>query len=106
MTTVRPLSVGLITCVITGCITSVTPPPTAGYGAPYHGNGQPILVGDSTGGWGVKEGGTAITSEQALEATGDPEYEARRQIAKHYNERLYDQGHAHSRNGTILVVIG
>jgi hypothetical protein len=92
--------------LITGCITSVTAPPTAGYGAPYHGNGQPILVGDSTGGWDVKEGDTAITSEQALEATGDSEYEARRQIAKHYNERLYDQGHAHARNGTILVVIG
>jgi hypothetical protein len=102
----RMISAGLITCVITGCITSVTPPPTAGYGASYHGNGQPILVGDSTGGWDVKEGGTAITSEQALEATGDPEYEARRQIAKHYNERLYDQGRAHSRNGTIMVVIG
>lgn len=101
----RMISAGLIT-YITGCITNVTPPPTAGYGVPYHGNGQPILVGDSSGGWDVKEGGTAITSEQALEATGDPEYEARRQIAKHYNERLYDQGHAHARNGTIMVVIG
>jgi hypothetical protein len=106
MSTVRPLSAGLITCVITGCITSVKPAPTAGYGAPYHGNGQPILVGDSTTGWDVKEGGTAITSEQALEATGDAEYEARRQAARHYNERLYDQGRAHARNGTIMVVIG
>jgi hypothetical protein len=118
MTTVRPrkidgmgyfspmVSAGLITCVITGCITSVTPAPTAGYGAPYHGNGQRILVGDSTAGWDVKEGGTKITSEQALEATGDSEYEARRQIARHYNERLFDQGRAHARNGTIMVVIG
>ena len=106
MTRVNCLAGGLIAVVLAGCISTVTPPPTAGYGAPYHGTGQPILVGDSTTGWDVKEGDTVITSEQALEATGDPEYEARRQDARHYNERLYAQGKAHSRNGTIMVVIG
>jgi hypothetical protein len=106
MTRVDCLAGGLIAVVLGGCISTVTAPPTAGYGEPYHGTGHPILVGDSTTGWDVKEGGTVITSEQALEATGDQEYEARRQIAKHYNERLYDQGKAHSRNGTIMLVIG
>jgi hypothetical protein len=111
MTQCRPrrnagIGAGLISTVIAGCISTVAPPPTAGYGTPYKGNGQPILVSDTPTGWDVKEGGTVITSEQALEASGDPEYEARRQIARHYNDRLYDQGHAHSRNGTIMVVIG
>ena len=111
MTQCRPcrnagIGAGLISTVIAGCISTVAPPPTTGYGTPYKGNGQPILVSDTPEGWDVKEGGTAITSEQALEATGDPEYEARRQIAKHYNERLYTQGRAHARNGTIMVVIG
>jgi hypothetical protein len=111
MTQCRPrrnagIGTGLISLLIAGCISNVSPPPTAGYGTPYKGNGQPILVADSTAGWEAKEGSAVITSEQALEATADPEYEARRQIAKHYNERLYDQGRAHSRNGTIMVVAG
>src|SRR3978361_748933 len=108
MTRCRPrrnagISAGVISTVIAGCISTVTPPPTAGYGTPYKGKGQPILVSDAPTGWAVKEGGTVITSEQALEATGDPEYEARRQIAKHYNHRRCDQGRAHSAKATTIV---
>ncbi len=104
---VRPLraalAISLITTTTAACIANVPAPPTAGYGAPYHGTGEPIVVSDTTSGWGVHEGSHEITTEQALEATGDAEYEARRQNAKRYNARVYDEGRAHNRNGTAMV---
>lgn len=78
-----------------GCFPPPPLPPTAGYGVPYHGTGEGIYVKDSRDDWDITEGHHKITSEQALEAAGDPEYEARRQIAKTYNERLYDEALAH-----------
>ncbi|CAN5690670.1 hypothetical protein BH11MYX1_BH11MYX1_32860 [soil metagenome] len=78
-----------LTAIASGCFRPSPLPPTLGYGAPYKGTGEGIYAKDSRGDWDVTEGQHKITSEQALEATGDPEYEARRQIAKAYNARLY-----------------
>jgi hypothetical protein len=85
----------LLGASIPACFSAVPLPPTAGYGAPYKGTGEGIYVKDSRTDWDVTEGHHKITSEQALEASGDPEYEARRQIAKAYNGRLHDEGEAH-----------
>lgn len=78
----------------------------AGYGAPYQGTGQPIYVKDSRNDWTINEGGKPLTSEQALEASGDKEYEARRQIMKDYNIRLYREGVDHQRRGRIMMLVG
>jgi hypothetical protein len=85
-----------------GCFHPPPLPPTAGYGAPYKGTGEGIYVKDSRGDWDISEGHHKITSEQALEAAGDPEYEARRQIAKSYNQRLYREAQAHPRRAYHL----
>ncbi len=104
---VRPLraALALIATTASACFATVPPPPTTGYGAPYHGTGEPIVVSDTTSGWGAREGSHAITTEQALEATGDAEYEARRQNAKRYNARVYDEGRSHARTGTAMVAV-
>ena len=78
-----------------GCFGALAKPPTEGYGAPYKGTGEGIYVKDSRDDWDITEGHHKITSEQALEASGDAEYETRRQIAKTYNDRLYDEGLQH-----------
>jgi hypothetical protein len=88
------------------CIHAVPAPPTAGYGDPYRGTGAPIYVKDSRGDWDITEGKQKISSEHALEATGDPEYEARRQIAKAYNAHLRDEGEAHRRRGHRMMKVG
>ena len=85
------------------CITSVPPPPTVGYGAPYHGTGEGVYVKDSRNDWDITEGQHKISSEQALEATGDTEYETRRQIAKAYNSRLAGEGEAHKNRGNLMI---
>jgi len=85
------------------CITSVPPPPTVGYGAPYHGTGEGIYVKDSRNDWDITEGHHKISSEQALEATGDTEYETRRQIAKSYNSELGREGLAHKDRGNLMI---
>src|SRR4051794_34235488 len=79
----------------TGCFRPSPMPPTLGYGAPYQGTGEGIYVKDSRTDWDLTEGQHKITSEQGLEASGDPEYEARRQIAKDYNQRLYVEAGVH-----------
>lgn len=95
------------------CIGAPAPPPTLGYGAPYRGTGEGVYVKDSRGDWDITEGHHKITSEQALEASGDPEYEARRQVAKDYNVRLYREGMEHRTRGhhmmeagAVLAVVG
>lgn len=85
---------------------AVPPPPALGYGAPYRGTGEGIYVKDSRTDWDITEGHHKITSEQALEAAGDPEYEARRQIAKAYNDRLHQEGQAHHARGYHLIEAG
>ena len=80
-----------------GCLGLPPRPPTTGYGEPYKGTGEGIYVKDSRDDWDITEGHHKITSEQALEASGDQEYEARRQIAKAYNDRLYQEGLHHRR---------
>lgn len=99
---VRFVAVSLI-ATLGACITSVQPPPTAGYGAPYRGTGQGIYVLDSQGTIAIVEGRERISSEQALEASGDAEYEARRQIARDYNTRLYREALAHQELGNNLI---
>ena len=91
---------------LVGCIKAVAPPPMAGYGDPYKGTGERISVKDSRTDWDITEGTHKISSEQALEATGDAEYEARRQIAKDYNVRLYREGQAHRDRGNIMIGAG
>lgn len=88
---------------LAGCFSAVPSPPSKGYGAPYHGTGEGIYVKDSRTDWAISEGTKKIGSEQALEAAADPEYEARRQIAKAYNERLYREGKAHHRRAYHLI---
>jgi hypothetical protein len=89
-----------------GCFPPVPKPPTDGYGTPYRGTGEGIYVKDSRGDWSIKEGQRALTSEQALEATGDAEYEARRQRARQYNDRLYDEGDRHHRRAYVVMGAG
>ena len=96
----------VVVAACTGCIGTVSQPPTAGYGDPYRGTGEQISVKDSRTDWDITEGGHKITSEQALEATGDAEYEARRQIARDYNVRIYREGQAHRSRGNVMIGIG
>jgi len=84
----------------------IPPPPVKGYGDPYHGTGQPIYVKDSRTDWTINEGKETLSSEQALEASGDAEYEARRQMMKDYNVRLYREGLAHQTRGRIMMLAG
>ena len=103
MRTHARLGTAILVLVVQACMPPLPPPPTLGYGEPYKGTGQPINVKDSRNDWDITEGNRPMTSEQALEASGDPEYEARRQIAKHYNDQLYSEGKTHRRNGTIMM---
>jgi hypothetical protein len=98
----------LVLLVVMGsaCITSVPPPPTVGYGAPYHGTGEGIYTKDSRTNWDITEGHHKISSEQALEATGDTEYETRRQIAKAHNVELNREGYAHKDRGNLMIRTG
>lgn len=89
-----------------GCIKPPPAPPTLGYGAPYRGTGEGVYVKDSRSDWDVTEGHHKISSEQALEAAGDAEYEARRQIAKDYNVKLYREGMAHRDRGNLMIEAG
>jgi hypothetical protein len=92
-----------VTLAIGGCFPVTPLPPTAGYGAPYKGTGEGIYVKDSRTDWDITEGHHKITSEQALEASGDPEYEPRRQIAKAYNDRLYREAQHHHKLAYRLI---
>src|SRR4051812_22682391 len=92
--------------MVSACIKAMPPAPTAGYGAPYHGTGARIEVKDSRTDWDISEGNTKITSEQALEASGDKEYETRRQIMKAYNARLEVEGRAHRKRGNKMMYAG
>lgn len=96
-------ALALLVAMGSACITSVPPPPTIGYGAPYHGTGEGIYVKDSRNDWDITEGHHKISSEQALEATGDTEYETRRQIAKSYNSELGREGLAHKDRGNLMI---
>jgi hypothetical protein len=101
---VRCVALGLAVTVGAACITSVQSPPAAGYGAPYRGRGQGIYVLDSQGSsFEIVEGRERISSEQALEAAGDAEYEARRQIALDHNTRLYREALAHAALGNTMI---
>ncbi|GEM_PF-2610497 len=99
MRAVRLVALGLLSA----CITSVQSPPTTGYGTPYRGTGQGIYVLDTPGNLEIVEGRERINSERALEATSDAEYEARRQIARDYNTRLYREALAHKDLGNNMV---
>ena len=94
--------------LMAGCIRlpATNAPPTTGYGDPYQGTGKPIYVKDSRNDWDITEGPKKISSEQALEASGDPEYEARRQIAKTHNDRLYGQGKRRRSRGKAYAHVG
>jgi hypothetical protein len=104
--TVRRVIAVALLATQTGCLPALLTPPTAGYGAPYEGNGTPIYIKDSRTDWTITEGGKPITSEQALELTKDQEYETRRQIAKEHNEKLYAEGQSHRTRRTMLMVAG
>jgi hypothetical protein len=102
----RIVALGALLLTTTACIREVKTPPTAGYGAPYQGTGKPIYLKDSRTDWAITEGGKPMTSEHALEATNDPEYETRRTIGKEYNAQLYADGQDRRTKGQILVVAG
>lgn len=92
------------------CFSALPPPPTKGYGEPYAATNKPIYVKDGRSDWQIDEGpsgaGKRITSEQALEATKDVEYETRRQDAKKYNEQLHAEGESHRTLGKIMMIAG
>lgn len=107
MTFARRLgTAALLVVTAQACMRPIPPPPTVGYGAAYQGTGQPIYVKDSRTDWEIYEGKERLTSEQALEASGDAEYEARRQMMKDYNVRLYREGLAHQTRGRIMMLAG
>jgi hypothetical protein len=106
MARVQRMGTAALLLIVQACMKPIPPPPTAGYGAPYQGTGQPIYVKDSRTDWTITEGGQHITSEQALEASGDQEYEARRQIMKDYNVQLYREGLAHQTRGRLMMIAG
>jgi hypothetical protein len=87
----------------TGCLRTTPLPPTRGYGAPYKGTGETIFVKDSRTDWDISEGERKLTSEQALEASGDEEYETRRQIMKAHNDALYRTGKKHRRDAKKMI---
>lgn len=91
---------------LTGCFHELPPPPTKGYGEPYKGSGKPIYVKNGRNDWNITEGQRPITSEQALEATKDEEYETRRQDAKKYNEQIQAEGESHRTLGKIFLGTG
>jgi hypothetical protein len=108
----RPIAAILLVATLPACFHEVPLPPTKGYGEPYKATGKPIYVkngrGDMSGvhDWNITEGPRAITSEQALEATKDPEYEIRRQDAKKYNDKIYAEGQSHRTLGKIFLGTG
>ncbi|CAN5392481.1 hypothetical protein BH11MYX1_BH11MYX1_32130 [soil metagenome] len=103
MRPVRFVALGLV-ATLGACITSVQRPPATGYGASYRGTGQGIYVLDSqASSLEIVEGRERISSEQALEASGDAEYEARRQIARDYNARVYREALDHKDLGNTMI---
>jgi len=107
MTFARRLgTAALLVVTAQACMRPIPPPPTVGHGAPYKGTGQPIYVKDSRTDWTITEGTEKLSSEQALEASGDAEYEARRQMMKDYNVRLYREGLAHQTRGRMMMLAG
>lgn len=105
----RPIAAVLLVATLptlTGCFHELPPPPTKGYGEPYRPSGKPIYVKDTRGDFTITEGQRPITSEQALEATKDEEYELRRQNAKKYNETLQSEGQSHRTLGKIFLGTG
>lgn len=99
-------------CVISvvlaqGCLRKTPLPPTRGYGEPYKGTGETIFVKDSRTDWDITEGQSKkLTSAQALEASGDPEYERRRQLMKAHNENLYRVGKQHRSTAKKMIIGG
>jgi hypothetical protein len=89
-------------CIVPG----VEAPPTAGYGEPFHGNGKAIAVKDGRSDWSISQGGEKLTSEQALEATGDSEYLARRREAKAFNDKVFAEGNANTVKANVMVYSG
>lgn len=92
--------------VLQGCLMKTPPAPLAGYGPPYKGTGEAIFIKDSRTDWTISEGTRPITPEQALEASGDQEYETRRQIMKAHNEALHRAGKKHRRTAKIMIFSG
>ncbi len=92
--------------LLQGCLMKTPPPPTIGYGPPYKGTGESIFIKDSRTDWTISEGNRPITPEQALEVSGDEEYETRRQIMKAHNEALHRAGKKHRRTAKILIFSG
>jgi hypothetical protein len=100
----RTWAIVLASLVFAGCLKPMPPPPLRGYGDPYRGTGKTIFVKDSRGDWDITEGTVKITAEQALEASGDVEYERRRQLAKAHNAKLYREAKAHRRKGIYMII--
>lgn len=92
--------------LVQGCFKPVPAEPTLGYGAPYQGTGQPIYVKDSRNDWEITEGDRKITTAQALEVSGDPEYAARRNAAKAYNAVLRKEAERNRRRGFYMIAGG
>jgi hypothetical protein len=82
----------------------ISAPPTVGYGEPYRGTSELISVKDSRTDWTISEGKRRITSEQALELTGDQDYETRREELNRYNHELYAQAKHHHTWGYVWMI--
>ena len=102
--TVVPLlaALSLNACIVPG----VDAPPSGAYAETYQGNGKPINVKDGRSDWSIDQGGEKITSEHALEATGDAEYQARKRQSKEFNDKLFAEGKSNTVKANVLVYSG
>lgn len=95
-------ALSLNACIVPG----VDAPPTSAYSENYRGNGKPIYVKDGRSSWSIDQGGEKLSSEHALEATGDAEYLARKREAKAFNDKLFAEGKSNTVKGNVLVYSG
>ena len=102
----RPIAALLFAATLPACLGPLPPPPTKGYGAAYTATGKPIYVKNGRNDWNITEGQRPVTSEQALEAVKDEEYEIRRQDAKAYNDKIRAEGESNRSRGKIYTIAG
>lgn len=96
------VALSLNACIVPG----VDAPPSSGYTENYKGNGKPIYVKDGRSAWSIDEGGERLSSERALEATGDAEYLARKREAKAFNDKLFAEGKGNTVKANVFVYSG
>ncbi len=96
------VALSLNACIVPG----VEAPPATGYAESYSGNGKPIYVKDGRSDWSIDQGGEKLSSEHALEATGDTEYLTRKRASKAFNDKLFAEGKSNTVKANVIVYSG